>query len=102
MPASSCIAPCPERTVRPINLVAVPAECAGYELPSRRNNAVLPLVLPRRGIAVFVGQGEKRAIIADRGLLRGVSLGAPATSEGSGLRLWRKLSYGIFHAERKT
>src|SRR6202050_2272254 len=99
MPASSCIAPCPECTVRPINLAAVRAECAGYELPSRCNNAVLALVLPRGGITVLIGQGEKRAIIGDRGLFRGVSLSAPATREGSRPRVGRKLSDRFFPTE---
>src|ERR1700684_3738466 len=102
MAASSCVAPCPKRAVRPINLAAVRAECAGYELPSRRNNCILALVLPRGGIAVLVGQTEKRAIIANRGLFRGISLDAPATGEGSRPRVGRKLSGGFPHTERKN
>src|ERR1700677_4458324 len=102
MPASACITPRPEGTVRPINLAAVLVERPGYELPSRRNNGVLPLILPGGGVAVLIGQCKKGAVIGDGGLLRGVPLSAPGAGEGSGLRIGRKLGDCIFHAEDKT
>ena len=61
----------PERTVRPVDLAAVRTQRPGDELPSWSDNAGLPLVISRGGIAIFVGEREKRAVTADRSVLVG-------------------------------
>lgn len=97
------IASCPERPVRPVDLAAVRAESAVHELPPWRDDAVLPLKLSRGGTPALIGQGKKGPVIAGRGMLRRISLDAPRAGKGSGLRLvWRKLSQGLLHAQRKT
>jgi len=88
----------PERAVRPVDLAAVRAEGAVHELPSWRDDAVLPLKLSRGGTPALIGQGKKGPVIADRGMLRGISLDAPRASKGRSLLVWRKLSLGFLHA----
>src|ERR1700687_5512402 len=81
--ATSSGAPRPISAIRPVNGAAIAAQRSLYKIPLVGAHHVLrhPDETPRRGVAVFIGEGQKYSIAADRAVFGAIALGTPVTQE---------------------